>query len=192
MFDNRVLLKESSGYALLEPIPLLPRVRPPVIPDRVRLDSDDATIYLADVYEGPGLAGVPRGTVKELRVFEFHYTYPNMGGHKHVAVEGGWDVHRILGTVPLDDDGKIVWTLTNDDLPGNWLQDPCGAQVLANGNIVITSYAGGRKDRHAPKLIEVTREKKVVWKYADGQKVGIHHFQIITTKGVRLSGPVKK
>ena len=79
--------------------------------------------------------------------------------------------------VDFDAEGKIVWTLTNDDLPGNWLQDPCGGQVLPNGNVVITSYAAGRADRRAPKLFEVTREKKVVWKYADGQKVGIHHFQ---------------
>ena len=94
--------------------------------------------------------------------------------------------------VDFDDVGTIVWTLTNDDLPGNWLQDPCGAQVLPNGNVVITSFAGGRKDRHAPKLIEVTPDKKVVWKYADGQTVGIHHFQIITTNGEKLAGPALK
>ncbi len=94
--------------------------------------------------------------------------------------------------VDFDAEGKIVWTLTNDDLPGDWLQDPCGGQVLPNGNVVITSYAGGRKDRHAPKLFEVTRDKKVVWKYSDGQKVGIHHFQLITTNGKKLQGPALK
>ena len=94
--------------------------------------------------------------------------------------------------VDFDSEGKIVWTLTNQDLPGDWLQDPCGAQVLPNGNIVITSYAAGRADRHAPKLFEVTPAKKVVWTYSDGQKAGIHHFQIITTNGELLSGPVRK
>ena len=94
--------------------------------------------------------------------------------------------------VDFDADGKIVWTLTNDDLPGNWLQDPCGGQVLPNGNIVITSYAAGRADRHAPKLFEVTPDKKVVWKYSDGQQVGIHHFQILTTNGKKLTGPALK
>lgn len=85
-----------------------------------------------------------------------------------------------------------MWTLTNDDLPGNWLQDPCGGQVLPNGNIVITSYAAGRADTLAPKLFEVTRDKKVVWKYTDGQRVGIHHFQIITTNGEKLASPLMK
>lgn len=94
--------------------------------------------------------------------------------------------------IDFDANGDIVWTLTNDDLPGNWLQDPCGGQVLPNGNIVITSYAAGRADRHAPKLFEVTPDKKVVWKYADGQKVGIHHFQIINTNGEKLELPARK
>ncbi|WP_182866832.1 hypothetical protein [Stieleria mannarensis] len=94
--------------------------------------------------------------------------------------------------VDFDASGKIVWTLTNEDLPGNWLQDPCGAQVLPSGNIVITSYAAGRTDPKAPKMFEVTPDKKVVWQYADGQKVGIHHFQILTADGERLAGPILK
>lgn len=94
--------------------------------------------------------------------------------------------------VDFDADGKIVWELTNDDLPGPWLQDPCGAQVLPNGNYVITSYAGGNKDKDAPKLFEVTPEKKVVWTHRDGHPYGIHHFQIVTTNGKRLPGlPLK-
>ena len=94
--------------------------------------------------------------------------------------------------VDFDADGKIVWTLTNDDLPGKWLQDPCGSQVLPNGNFVITSYAAGRADPDAPKMFEVTPGKKVVWKYADGKSYGIHNFQVITTNGKKISMPVMK
>jgi len=94
--------------------------------------------------------------------------------------------------VDFDATGKIVWQLTNDDLPGPWLQDPCGSQVLPNGNFVITSYAGGRKDPKAPKLFEVNRDKQVVWTYSDGQKVGIHHFQILDTNGEKLAGDALK
>ena len=68
VFDNLVLLREEPGYALLEPIPVLARPVPPVIPDRAASDSSEATVYLHDVYAGHGLAGVPRGTVKNLRV----------------------------------------------------------------------------------------------------------------------------
>ncbi|MEM9366458.1 MAG: hypothetical protein AAGD07_10715 [Planctomycetota bacterium] len=94
--------------------------------------------------------------------------------------------------VDFDSEGEIVWTLTNADLPGDWLQDPCGAQVLPNGNVVITSYAGGRKDPHAPKLFEITRGKKVVWTYSDGQATGIHHFQIMSTNGQDLVDMARK
>ena len=94
--------------------------------------------------------------------------------------------------VEFDAAGKAVWQLTNDDLPGPWLQDPCGSQVLPNGNIVITSYAAGRADVNAPKLLEVTRDKKVVWTYRDSNKFGIHHFQILTPDGKALPGPQLK
>lgn len=94
--------------------------------------------------------------------------------------------------VNFDAQGEVVWTLTNEDLPGDWLQDPCGSQILPNGNIVVTSYAAGRADPNAPKMFEITKDKKVVWKYSDGQKAGIHHFQIVTTKGKKLEGPILK
>ena len=57
---------------------------------------------------------------------------------------------------------------------------------------MITSYAAGRKDPAAPKLIEVTPDKKVVWTYRDGQNAGIHHFQILDTNGKPLAGPAQK
>jgi hypothetical protein len=59
-------------------------------------------------------------------------------------------------------------------------------QRLPNGNTVITSY-GARGDD--VKLMEVTRDKKLVWAYRDGKPHGIHHFQILDTDGKALEGP---
>jgi formylglycine-generating enzyme required for sulfatase activity len=109
VFDNMVPIAEVPDYALLEPVPLRKTARPPVVPDKVRLDQDKATVYLSDIYRGEGLKGVPQGTVKKLRLYEFHYGYPEMGGHKHVGIEGAWDVHRILGTVPVSEDGSALF-----------------------------------------------------------------------------------
>lgn len=106
VFDNFLLLAEEPGYALLEPVPLRATPRPPVIPDRVNLATREATMFLADVYAGPGLAGVPRGTVKRLRLYGLHYAYPGMGGHISIGVDGSWDARRILGTVPVETDGS--------------------------------------------------------------------------------------
>ncbi|MCB1126251.1 MAG: hypothetical protein KDM81_07130, partial [Verrucomicrobiae bacterium] len=53
-FDNLVPLREEEDYGLFEPIPFRPRPRPPVIPDQVRPERDDALVYLQDVYRGTG------------------------------------------------------------------------------------------------------------------------------------------
>ncbi|MCY3024165.1 MAG: SUMF1/EgtB/PvdO family nonheme iron enzyme, partial [Planctomycetota bacterium] len=109
VFDNMTLVCEQPGYAMLEPVPFRKTPTPPVVPDRVKLDSKEATLYLSDVYAGPGLAAVPRGTVKKLRIYEVHYTYPGVGGHINIGVDGPWDVHRIIGTVPVHEDGSAAF-----------------------------------------------------------------------------------
>ena len=111
VFDNLLLLAEEPGQALLEPIPLRQTKRPPVIPDKVQLEQRTATVLLSDIYRGPGLRDVPRGTVKKLRVYSFHYGYNQMGGHAQVGYEGPWDVHRLLGTVPVHADGSAGFTV---------------------------------------------------------------------------------
>ena len=90
----------------------------------------------------------------------------------------------------MDKEGKIVWQLTNDDLPSPMLVDPCGAQRLPNGNTVITSY--GQNAPGEVKMLEVTPDKKVVWTYRDDKKHGIHEFQILDTNGTAIEGPAMK
>lgn len=106
IFDNMVLIREDETWAWLEPIPLRQRPKPPVIPDRVDLSRKTASVFIQDIYEGPGLQGVPRGTVTSLRLFQYEYAYRNMGGHYVVGIEGPWDVRRIIGTVPVQVDGS--------------------------------------------------------------------------------------
>ena len=110
VFDNLVLLKEEEGVALLEPVPLRPRPRPPVIPERVQPDETDALVYMEDVYSGPGLKGVPRGTVKALRLFTYHFGYQRLAGIDHrVGADGPWEAKRVLGTVPVEADGSAFF-----------------------------------------------------------------------------------
>jgi formylglycine-generating enzyme required for sulfatase activity len=112
IFDNMVLLKEETGFALLEPIPLRETPRPPAIPDKVNLARKDAEIYMADIYEGGGLKGIPRGTVKKLRVFSYHYGFRGMGGLLGVlGMDGPWDIKRVLGTVPVEADGSALFSV---------------------------------------------------------------------------------
>lgn len=111
IFDNMVLLKQEKDAAIFEPIPFRKTPRPPVIPDKVKLDQKTATVYLHDIYAGPGLRDVPRGTVKNLRVFQYEFAYRNMGGHYEIGMEGPWDVRRIVGTVPVNPDGSAMFTI---------------------------------------------------------------------------------
>ncbi len=110
VFDNLLLLREEPGYALFEPIPVRATATPPVIPDRVKLNEQEGTVYLADVYAGKGLAGIPRGAVKSLRLFTYTYAYRNTGGLLGViGMDGPWDIKRVLGTVPVAADGSALF-----------------------------------------------------------------------------------
>jgi hypothetical protein len=85
--------------------------------------------------------------------------------------------------IEVDDKSKIIWSVTNEDIGEKLFDDACGAQRLPNGNTVITSY---HAKGNSVKLFEVTRDKKVVWRYS-GMNAGFHHFQILTTNGKPLS-----
>lgn len=112
VFDNRLLLREEPGYALFEPIPVRATIKPPAIPDKVNPGDKEATVYLADVYTGKGLAGIPRGAVKSLRLFTYVYAYRNTGGMLGViGMDGPWDIKRILGTVPVAEDGSALFNV---------------------------------------------------------------------------------
>ena len=111
VFDNITLIHEEPGYAIFEPVPLVKTARPPVVPDRFDPARNTAVVYLSDVYYGAGLEGVPRGSVKRLRVYEQHYAYPKTGGHQKIGIDGPWDVKRILGTVPVEADGSAAFTV---------------------------------------------------------------------------------
>ncbi|MCL2305122.1 MAG: SUMF1/EgtB/PvdO family nonheme iron enzyme [Planctomycetaceae bacterium] len=110
-FDNLLLLREEPGYFLLEPTPIVKRPMPPVIPSRVDPDQTEATVFLTDIYIGDGLKNVPRGTVKKLRLFEYSFAYRGIGGHQYFGMESSWDAKRILGEVPVYEDGSAMFTI---------------------------------------------------------------------------------
>ncbi|MDP6635545.1 MAG: SUMF1/EgtB/PvdO family nonheme iron enzyme [Phycisphaerae bacterium] len=109
VFDNMLLIKTIPGNSLVEPVPLRATKQPPAIPSKLNPDMKDAVLYVQSVYNGPGLKGVPKGTVKKMRVFTYVYGYRGMGGHTCFGTESGWDVKRLLGTVPVEKDGSAMF-----------------------------------------------------------------------------------
>ncbi|MEI7732354.1 MAG: SUMF1/EgtB/PvdO family nonheme iron enzyme [Verrucomicrobiota bacterium] len=106
IYDNLTPIL-TGGY--MTPIPLQSRPLPPVIPSTLTTDQPDGVIYLSDIYQGNGLRGYPRGSIKALRVGTHHYRYPGNGDTRASSLEGGWDVKRILGTVPVNEDGSALF-----------------------------------------------------------------------------------
>jgi len=69
--------------------------------------------------------------------------------------------------IELDKDLKVVWQLDQNEVPGNPLRLPAGAQRLANGNTIVCNYLPGPFMGKQPQAFEVTRDKKVVWELTD-------------------------
>ncbi len=85
--------------------------------------------------------------------------------------------------IEVNKDGKIVWELGQDELPGIKLAWVTMLQVLPNGNVIVGNCHAGEKN---PQLFEVTREKKVVWTFKDFKNFGngLAATQVIGVKGV--------
>ncbi|MDR2706061.1 MAG: SUMF1/EgtB/PvdO family nonheme iron enzyme [Planctomycetaceae bacterium] len=121
-FDNMTKIMELPNDSLLQPIPITPRQRPPIRTDMTDPESKQGTMFITDVYQGGGLKGVPRGTAKSLRIFAYHFAFRNSGGHESVGMVSAWDIRRILGTVPIEEDGSASF-----NVPAN---TPISIQVL--------------------------------------------------------------
>ena len=112
VFDNIVPIASFPEFASLEPIPLRATERQPILPDRVQLDSPTADVFIADIYEGEGLRGVPRGEVKSIRVFSYQFAYQGMGAEPYsVGLDGPWDPRTIIGEVPVLEDGSASFKI---------------------------------------------------------------------------------
>ncbi|MCG6155567.1 beta-propeller domain-containing protein [Rubinisphaera margarita] len=87
--------------------------------------------------------------------------------------------HRVIEVTPKK---EIVWSLEQNELPGIQLAWVTTLQVLPNGNIVLGNCHAGPEN---PQIIEVTRDKKVVWSFKDFDRFGnaLTNTQILTTNG---------
>jgi WD40 repeat protein len=78
----------------------------------------------------------------------------------------GGNNNRVLEVNPK---GEIVWSLDQNEIPGIKLAWVTTLHLLPNGNLIIGNCHAGKDN---PQLFEITREKKVVWKFNDFKTFG--------------------
>lgn len=92
------------------------------------------------------------------------------------------DEHDTL-TVEVSPSKQIVWSLRPSDLPPEYRYlNTQSATRLANGNTIIASRGGNGK---GPQIVEVTRDKQVVWVLRDWAHFGpATAVQILDDRGI--------
>ncbi len=101
----------------------------------------------------------------------------NAAGHTLISLTVGNHI------IEVDATGKVVWELRDGDLANVRVNRTTALAWLPNGNIVFSNYAARAPQ---PKLVEITRQKQVVWSYTDGSNQGVHEFHLLDEAGKPL------
>ncbi len=104
--------EHEGGMWAHEPRPLIRRERENVIAPRVDLSRETGELILADIYHGRNMEGIEPGEIKSLLVLEalpvpLHYT----GGMYPITMGGSFSLARIMGKVPVEEDGSAYMEL---------------------------------------------------------------------------------
>ena len=100
--------------------------------------------------------------------------------------------HTLVGQIDFitefDAQGNQVWQFSNKQFEGLHINAICGLHVLPSGNIVVGVYAA-YKDGQGAGMFEITRDKTLVWHYADpSADRNIMGVQLLDAKGRPLPG----
>ncbi len=97
-------------------------------------------------------------------------------GNTLIATGNG---HSVIEVTPQH---EVVWSLTSEDLPGVKLTWVTTLELAPSGNIVIGNCHAGMGQ---PQIIEVTRDKKLVWAFYDFANLGdaVSNSQILDWNG---------
>ena len=141
---RRELLAWDPQVSCNHPVPLAERPRIPKRPSEVDYRKTQGTYYVQDVYLGPGLKGIPRGTIKSLRVVALEFRAAGIGRNFNegpagnalastpISIDNGaWDVKRVLGTAKVAEDGSACFSVP--------ARTPVYFQLLDEDNCVVQS-----------------------------------------------------
>ena len=172
--DGRVLLVENGPCRIIEVD------RSGKIAKEIKLTPPPANVSLHDQFRGT--RKTPAG----------HYLVSRKGEHRIEELDGEGrtlrsisvpgDVHSaillpnghlLIGcgeghkVIELDEQENVVWSVTENEIPGNPLRLVAGLQRLPNGDTVVCNYLGHGHVGEQPVAFELTPDKKVVWQVED-------------------------
>jgi len=119
--DNRLVLMDDAGQReviyqhrgpgmLHEPRPVKARPRERIIASRIAEAESTGRLLLADVYHGRNMEGVRQGDIKKLLILELLPKPVNFsGGPDLTSWLGTFSLERVLGTVPVEEDGSAYF-----------------------------------------------------------------------------------
>ncbi|MDR2116502.1 MAG: hypothetical protein LBP87_08975, partial [Planctomycetaceae bacterium] len=121
---DRELLAFDWSVSCCHPIAMTSHPSLPIKPDQTDLKNNFGTFVVQDIYLGPGLKGISRGTVKRLRVIALEYRVAKMGRGFNMGEagngicqtpislnNGSWDVKHVLGEVDIEADGSVAFNV---------------------------------------------------------------------------------
>ncbi|MGF1453240.1 MAG: hypothetical protein ACFB21_14330 [Opitutales bacterium] len=107
---TRLLLHKVPAGWIHEPRPLMAVETPPDITPRVKLSESTGKLVLADVNVSRNMEGVAEGEVDHLLLMEILPKPVHHDGHtENLSYNGNFFMERILGEVPVEDDGSAYF-----------------------------------------------------------------------------------
>jgi hypothetical protein len=161
-FGNELVIHEDAP-GCFDPMPVAPRPGPPARPPGRDFASKTGRFYVVNAYEGTHMEGVKPGAIRHLRVVESppkkNWSAAAWDGQGQQAPAMNWmnfENKRILGTVPVEDDGSAYFEVPANtflffqllDADGMMIQSMRSGTILQPGE--VQGCAGCHESRVGP------------------------------------------
>jgi len=173
---QRELLAFDWTNSCSQAIPVAPRKRPVVGASLVDWNQANGRFYIHNVYLGPGLKDVPRGTIKRLRVVALEFRAAKVSENFNdgtagdslvqtpVSIgNGSQDVKHVLGEVDVEEDGSVYFEVPARNAVYFQLLDQQGrcVQTMRSWTMVMPGEQASCVGCHEDKQSVPTTQTKV-------------------------------
>ena len=164
-FGNEILL-HTEEPGCFDPMPLAPRSRPPISSVKRDFENKTGTFYVQNAHVGTYMKGVERGAIKYLRVVESpekrFWTgaeWAGAGAQRPAMNWHGMENKRILGTVPVEQDGSAHFEVPADKFVYFQILDKDGMMIhsMRSGTIIQSGEIQGCIGCHEDRVKDVPR-----------------------------------